>query len=443
MRETDSFVSMAAAPQACSNAAGESVLAIVATSGQGLELEGLLHIRAACHHLCSVITGHLPPGILYKAVSQPGRAQACLPRCHVPAAQSSALAETQSLQAEHLQLMRRLAGPNMTSMRVSPDYARFLHSLPYLQQVVLDLDAGMGICGSNALHKFVLQGADLASLASLHTLKVIGKGVDPDDHAIEQLELLTQLKELHLHSIFIVPCSGLHHAPILPQLTGMELHLESYMGYDSDYAESLLWLLENCDGHLKHLFLGAGYMDMMYSRPDRLCSLPCLRQLEHLELEFYGTHYVGLGSGIVLTFPSLLTLSVKFTTWAKGCCPIWDMSKCLSLHTLALTFADDPPRQITEAETDLQYEEHPTLDTTGLKGVHAAVLHVTLNFDPQARTIADFSDWNLDRVRVYASNAVSWRDVQEVRDLLGALLLGGVELDNITFNDEPVKLKLV
>ena len=160
-------------------------------------------------------------------------------------------------------------------------------------------------------------------------------------------------------------------------------------------------------------------------------------------LEFYGTHYVGLGSGVVLAFSSLRTLSVKFTTWAKGCCPIWDLSGCSSLQILALTFADDPPRKISEAESDLEYEEHPTLNLTGLKGVHAALLHVTLDFEPQARTIADFSDWNLHRVRVYACKADSWHEVQEVRDLLGALLLGEVDLDKIPFNDEPVKLKLV
>ena len=177
------------------------------------------------------------------------------------------------LQEDQLQLLQRLVGPSITSILVSPDFAPHLHILPDLHQVVLDLDSAKP-CGSNELCENVLQGADLGSLASLRTLKVIGEGVDPDDYAIEQLRVLTQLEALHLHSIFVVPDTGLHHASVLPQLTRMELHLDSW-GYDSAYANRLLWLLEDCNGHLKQLFLGAGYMDMagqIGCAPCRACT---------------------------------------------------------------------------------------------------------------------------------------------------------------------------
>lgn len=328
-------------------------------------------------------------------------------------------------------MIQRLAG-TVTSILVSPDFLPFLQALPGLDD--LEVEAGFSEVRGDQSRQ-ILHGADLANIVSLRTLSVSGK--DPEQCIIEQLELVTQLQALHLHSILAVPDTTLQCCSILPALTSMTLHFSRPSFECMLISQDPLWLLERCAGQLQYLSLGSAYMEELSESPDQLCKFPSLSRLVCLELHFFGPEYKC--DGIELEFPSLQTLSVSFTSFARGSYPIWDLSKCSALHTLALTFADAPDEQFG---SHMVYDECPAFNLTGMTGVAAAELHLTLDVHSQTHTVADFSEWTLKAVRVYNRRAASWHRVKGVRDLLGALL-GEVSLDEITYNDEPLGLQVI
>lgn len=351
------------------------------------------------------------------------------------------------MQDEHLQLLRRLAGPKITSVLVSPEFLPFLGILPDLQHLCLEIDRDTSqdtdadrarireddlqfrvswpTC-SEHLDGRIMCGKYLASLASLRSLTLTGCQGDP---AVEQLWQLTRLKALHLDQALPAPADTSCHVSTFPMLTSLEMQLNLWITQDKKY----LWPL-TCQGKLKRLALGNAYLDMMNDSPAVLCSLACSTSLEHLHLNFCGPFHKS--GPIQLCLPSLLTLSVSFTTYSGGCHPVWDLSDCGLLHYLAFTFDD---AEDEEYDSGLVYEERPSMDLSGLTGVRAALLHITFDTCADFRTTANFTEWNLQAVSVYDKQCDYWRGRGGVQDLLGALL-GELPMSEVTFNDRQLDL---
>lgn len=311
--------------------------------------------------------------------------------------------------------MHRLAGSSMTSLLISPEYAPFLHIFSDLQQVEIDTEAAMSVCDSSPfsdehLAERVISGKSFTALTSLQSLRVTGSAMSWR-YDIEHLEVLTQLKSLYICNVVPVLSSSSGSISLLPSLTSLTLLLDT----DYDQCDGLLEPLLRCGGNLTHLVLGQALMEQCDNAPGFLCHLPCLHQLEHLELKMLSAspsnrHAEQL---VQLRFSRLQILSVQFSTVSGGCDPQWDLSGCRQLRILAITSTLDHYHE------NRFYAEESSMNLMGLKGVHASILHVAHH--RVGPIITDFSGWSLDAVKVY-SRANDWRNSQSVRALLGALL---------------------
>ena len=257
---------------------------------------------------------------------------------------------------------------------------------------------------------------DLGPLTALQGLRELN--INEGRFHLKHLEQLTQLKALSLDDLGPPEGATAPQLQLPVSLTEMELALTAKSFYPVKcipvWARSAL---QSFEGHLLSLLLSPPFGCESQAGVTRLSSIACLQQLTDLTLCL-----IGPSSDGQLVFSSLQYLRLEIFDWPAEWQPRWDLTGCPNLSALSLRVQGCDVRQ-------------PSLDLRGITGCLASTLLLQLDVEADVRSSADFAGWMLEAVDITARSGQTWRGMQSVHDLIGALA-GHLPICQVTVDGE-------
>ena len=296
-----------------------------------------------------------------------------------------------------MQTLVKVAGPNILKLRLTDEHLKHLDLVPRLQvlHVIWDSDAG------KADFSFLNILQDLAALhISVRYLDQCSRSM-----LVTGLPALPRLRAVHITNGLAVdlPVS-------ITELT-MRNEWERQTTVHNDYkgqADRFRAWFPTFQGQLSRVCLD---MHVYGCDPGELQhsahSVPCLRDVSHLELFF------APDSGVRASWPSgffrrLETLQLAFGETVCTFSPVWDLSSCGKLRSLVVSIDAAHPKRLCLAH---------------ITGVTADLFE--LHFKSERKESSprlNFTTWNISQASIKYDHSFRLGLPSDVTDTLGALL---------------------